>query len=256
MTKDTNKITATSPSQTGIEEQKKYLLRNNSEKIRLLKALKTKPDLITASIPGSGYAVMTAVLDVLPKKNLVVLDYGPNKALNKKMLAAEKIIFTTRHEMVETRFSCSGVKRAKYQGQPAFAAEIPDSVLYLQRREYFRIKPLVAYPVICKLNRGDQVVLKMKVIDIGVQGMSLLDEGLQLQVSKGDLFEACTLLLPANPSLTVDLEIRYMLTTNITKRQQINRIGGKFINIALNDEFKLQRFINMVQIEQNAMFND
>jgi len=75
-------------------------------------------------------------------------------------------------------------------------------------------------------------VLKMKVIDIGVRGMSLLDEELQLQVSKGDLFEACTLLFPANPSLTVDLEICYMLTTNITKRQQINHIGGKFINIA------------------------
>jgi len=253
MTKDTIEIVAVNQGQTGIEDQKKYLLRAKREKIRLLKALREKLDLITARIPGSGHAVMTAVLDVLPKKNLVVLDYGPNEALNKKMLAAEKVIFTARHEMVDTRFSCSGLKRVKYQGQPAFAAAIPDSVLYLQRREYFRIKPLVAFPVTCKLSREDQVVLKLKVIDIGIRGLSLLDKEFQLQVSKGVMFEACTLLLPANPSLEVELEVCYMLTTNMKEGQQISRVGGKFINISPTDEYKLQRFINMVQIEQNAI---
>lgn len=253
MTKDTNTTTAVNREQTGIEDQKKYLLRTSQERIRILNTLKEKPDLITARIPGNGHAVMTVVLDVLPKKNLLVLDYGPNEALNKKMLAAEKVIFTTLHEMVDTRFSCSGLKRVMYRGQPAFAAAIPDSVLYRQRREYFRIKPLVAFPVICKLRLEDQVVLKLKVIDISIRGLSLMDQDFQLHTSNGERFEGCTLLLPANPSLEVDLEVRYMLTTNMKEGQQINRVGGKFIELSLTDENILQRFINMVQIEHNAI---
>ncbi len=256
MTNDAHAETAVNRDKPGIENQEKYLLRSNREKINLLKALREKPDLITARIPGSGHAVMTAVLDVLPKRNLVVLDYGPSEALNKKMLAAEKIIFTTRHEMVETRFSCGALKRVKYLGQPAFVTAIPASVLYLQRREYFRIKPLISYPVTCELSREDQATLKLKVIDIGIRGLSLQDEEAQLPVSEGDLFEKCTLFLPANPKLEVDLEIRYMVTTNAKDGQKVNRIGGMFIKATQNDEYTLQRFINMVQMEQQAMSND
>ena len=75
----------------------------------------------------------------------------------------------------------------------------------------------------------------------------------QLQISTGERFEACTLRLPANPSLEVNLEARYMLTTQHKGKEKITRFGGKFIDISPVHEYKLQRFINMVQIKQNAI---
>jgi len=242
-----------SGSKTGIEDLEQYLLRSRRAVLPLLNAMKKKPDLITARIPSSDLSVMTAVLEVLPKKNLVILDYGSNEKLNKKLLAEERIVFTTRHDMVETRFSCDNVKRVKYKGEPAFAALIPASIMHLQRREYFRIKPLIQHPVYVSLLREDQYPLKLKAIDICIKGLSLEDSGSVLKVSEHDHIENCKLTLPANPSLTVNLEVRY--TTNILSKegQAANRIGGRFTNFNQSDEFTLQRFINMVQIEKNAI---
>lgn len=252
MENDENQKSTGSSGEPGLQEQEKFLLRTSKEVIRLLKSLSDKPDIITAKISGSDHSMMTAVLDVFPQKSLVVLDYGPNEALNKKMLAAEKIVFTTRHDMVETRFSCGELQRVKFKGEPAFAAPIPTSVLYLQRREYFRIKPLISHPVYCELNREDQVSGKLEVLDICIRGLSLHDEGDQWNLSEGDRLNGCKLILPANPNLTVNLEIQYTTTIVGKDNETTNRVGGKFTNLNQNEEFTLQRFINMVQLEQHA----
>ncbi|MCB1761323.1 MAG: flagellar brake protein [Gammaproteobacteria bacterium] len=240
-------------AKAGIEDLQKYLLQKNREIVQLLKALASKPDLITARIPSSSQSVITAVLDVLPAKNLVVLDYGPNESLNKKLLEADRVVFTTRHDMVETRFSCDGLRRVKYNNGPAFAAAIPQSIMYHQRRGYFRIKPLISHPVLCSLTLAEGVERKLKVIDIGVKGLALQDDAAQLEVEAGDLIGESTLALPANPSLKVDLEIRYTTPFVSKEGHSTHRVGAKFVGLKQREEFTLQRFINMVQMEQNAL---
>lgn len=253
MTINSDPKTAESIGKASVEETEKYLLRTKREIIPLLKALTKKPDPVTAKIPDSGHSVITAVLDVLPNKNLIVLDYSPVEALNKKLLAADRVICTTRHDMVETRFNCSKMKQVKYRGEPAFAAPLPDSVLHLQRRDYFRIKPLISHPAYLGLTTENDHVLKLKLIDIGVKGLSLQDDLFRLKVSMGEQFENCKLTLPANPSLSVNIELRYSTSISSKDGQATNRIGGRFINLNQSEEFTLQRFINMVQIEQNAL---
>ncbi len=47
-----------------------------------------------------------------------------------------------------------------------------------------------------------------------------------------------------------------MANISLKDGQATNRVGGKLTNLNQNDEFNLQRFINMVQIEQHAMSKD
>ena len=253
MTTNPDQTTAESIGKASVEDTEKYVLRTRREIIPLLKALTKKPDPVTAKIPDSTHTMITAVLDVLPNKNLMVLDYGPAEALNKKLLAADRVICTTRHEMVETRFNCSNLKQVKYKGEPAFAVPLPDSVLHLQRRGYFRIKPLTSHPAYLGLTLENDQVLNLKLIDIGIKGLSLQDNLFRLHTAQGKLFENCKLTLPANPSLNVNFELRYSASSSSRDGQEFNRVGGRFINLNPNDEFNLQRFINMVQIEQNAL---
>jgi len=237
-----------------MDDMEKYLLSTSRKVVPLLKALTRKPDLITVKIPNSEQSVLTAVLDVLTERNLLILDYGPSDSLNNKLLAAERIICTTLHDMVETRFSCGALKKVKYKGAPAFATPIPDSVLYIERREYFRIKPLISHPAYINLRLEDDQPVKLKITDIGVKGLSFTDTGSASRAAAGDRFENCRLILPANPSVLVTLEIRYR--TGNGKPEDGNardRVGAKFIDLNQGLEFTLQRFINMVQIEQNAM---
>jgi hypothetical protein len=39
----------------------------------------------------------------------------------------------------------------------------------------------------------------------------------------------------------------------VKEGQATNRIGANFVGLKQKDEFTLQRFINMVQMEQNAL---
>lgn len=235
-----------------MDGMEKYLLHTSREIVALLKALAKKPDLITARLPHTGHSVITAVLDILPGRNLLILDYGPNESLNNELLAAERIVCTAHHEMVETRFNCSNVQRVKYKGAPAFAVPVPDSVLYLQRRGYFRIKPLISHPAFISLMRDGEHPLKLQIIDIGIKGLSLADRGLISKVSVGDQIADCKLTLPANPSVNVNFEIRYITDISTKNGESVQRVGGRFIDLNPNGEFTLQRFINMVQIEQHA----
>jgi len=253
MKSDSSPDTPATAGKPEMEKREKYLLRTSRKIVPLLKAMAKKTDLVTARVPVGGYTVMTAVLDILPARNLIILDYGPDESLNKKLLAADQIVCTARHNFVETCFNCSGIKRVKYKGEPAFAAPIPDSVLHLERREYFRIKPLISHPAYISLTDENEQLFKLRIFDIGVKGLSMQDWEPRLKLSADEHYENCKLTLPANPSVTVNLEIRYTSSGSTENGDAAVRAGCRFINLNQNDELTLQRFINMVQLEQNAM---
>lgn len=239
-----------------IEEQDKYLIRSKLEITRVLNDLAKKPDIITAYFNHGKEYLLTAVISALPDRNLLVLDYGPDEHVNERALAADRVVCVTKHDNISIKFACRGLKRARFQGDKVFAAPIPESLFRLQRREFFRVKTPTVNPIICRIPVDDEQVLELPLVDISCGGIGMKDPGHRLDVEIRDILPGCAIELPDFGTLEVDLQVRNIANTPEKGNSDARRLGCAFLNLPLDRNVVVQRFINKVEVEQRALARD
>lgn len=230
-----------------IENHERYILHSEGEiRAQLLKLAK-KPDIITAYFNGGGNFILTAVLGVVKERNLVVLDVGPDDENTRKAIAADKLICTTKNMGVAVKFTVENLQSAKYQGKPAIAAPLPQSLYRLQRREFFRVQvPRINAPT-CEIPLDDGRSTTLKIIDISVGGLCMLVPEGSFQPKLREVYENCLIRLPEFGELNLDIEIRNKGTFHTSKNEAIPRVGAAFINLTMQDNLYLQRYIYHLQ---------
>lgn len=238
---------------SAIEEQEKYLLYSRTAIINVLHDLSKRPDIITAYFNGGKEYLLTAVLTVLPERELVVLDYGADEKQNLRMLAADRIVCVTKHDNISIKFSCEELQRAKFQDRQAFAARLPDTLFRLQRREFFRVSTPVFNPLKCRIPDVERGELELTIVDISVGGIGLLDPYFRVTQEIGTILRECSVDLAEFGLLHCDLQIRNSFMQAQNDGGKVRRVGCAFTNLTLDRNALLQRYIHRVQIEQKAI---
>ena len=242
-----------------VEAQEKYLVTKKKAIVQKLGMLAQKKCLITAQFSDGKNPLLTLILDVLKDKNLVILDYGPSESTNKKILGAKNIKFASQYEGVKTSFSTKKIVKAKYQGQPVFALPIPDAVLWLQRREFYRVKVPRGEPVRCQISLDDDNTADYSVLDIGVGGIGILDQQFSFGKRKGDVgsqLKDCNLVLPEAGEHEVTLEVRYHVPIDKHNRSEGQRVGFAFRELTYAAEAKIQQYMHTIELQKRRVAND
>lgn len=241
-----------------IEEQERYLIHSRLEIQRVLNELRKRPDIITAYFNQGKEYLLTAVLDVLPDRDLVVLDYGPDEKQNQRALDGGRLVCVTKHDNIDIKFTCDDLKRARYQGGQVFAAPLPASLYRLQRREYFRVSMPSVNPVLCEIPReGEEEPLALPLVDLSVGGVGLLDREQRLDTETRAPLPGCRIELPGFGALHCDLEVRNIVPLpGRDGRGKARRIGCAFGSLSMDQHVMVQRYIHKVQVEQNAVTAD
>ena len=105
-----------------IEDDEKFLIYSQTEIMQKLRMLQKNRSIVTAYFDDGKQTLLTAVIDVLTDKKMVLLDYGPDEAMNNALVAARKVVFKSQMQGVTAKFSIRDVKKAKYQGQAVLLA--------------------------------------------------------------------------------------------------------------------------------------
>jgi c-di-GMP-binding flagellar brake protein YcgR len=235
-----------------IPDQEQYLVHSRLEIVRVLQELSKRPDIITAYFNHGKEYALTAVLGVLTERDLLVLDYGADEKLNQRLMAADRITCVTKHDNIDVRFTVTGVQRAKFQNQPAFAALLPESVYRLQRREFFRVSTPIVNPLIVRIPQGNADPIELPMADISVGGVGLHDCELSFDAEPLTRLEGCGIELPGFGFVKVDLEVRNVSLQPLNDGSQVRRIGCAFLDMPLDVSARIQRYIHRLQIEQKA----
>lgn len=233
---------------TEIAEDDRFLLRSRPEIRSQLLNLAKKPDIITAYFDGGKSFILTAVLGVVKERNLVVLDVGPDDATTRRAIASGRLVCTTKHQGVPIKFSCENMQGAKYQGKPAIAAPMPESLYRLQRREFFRVVvPRINAPICdIPLEEGKRTI-SLKVVDLSVGGLCMIDPEGGFRPEMLDRYPGCLLHLPDYGELRVDLQIRNQGRFFSGSAEPVPRYGAAFENLTMSDNLYLQRYIYQLQ---------
>ncbi|MEZ2311126.1 flagellar brake protein [Paraburkholderia sp. RCC_158] len=114
-------------------------LRNPLEIGTFLRLLATRQDFLTADY-GNGQ-IITRVLDIDAKSKTFTFDYGASKTGNHAVLAASKLRFSALPDGVKVNFTTGKPHEISRDGIAAFEVELPQVLIRVQRREYFRVAP-------------------------------------------------------------------------------------------------------------------
>ncbi|WNV05734.1 flagellar brake protein [Candidatus Methylospira mobilis] len=142
--------------------------------------------------------ITTIITKILPDKNLFAIDVSADAALNEAIKTGGQLQFSATVNGVAVRFNTSSVTPATLAGHPVFAAPIPTSLYWRERRRSYRMPIPLVKPITCTMLLPGLNLDKFPVLDISQTGFALLDENqlVMSAVQVGHVFQGCQFSKP------------------------------------------------------------
>ena len=129
----------------------RFRVDSRVEIVYILRALMKSNALVTAYFNGGREFVVTAVLQVDGEHGSVILDSGSNRELNERLLHGREVSVVSSQDGIRVQFTTDRVTAVSFEGRLAFRLPLPDTIMKLQRREYYRLATPVVHPLKCEI---------------------------------------------------------------------------------------------------------
>ena len=234
-----------------------YLLYSRSEILFVLRSVLQKKCMLTVYFDGGRSFFLTSLLAISDDGNWLYFDVSNDPAVNGKALAANKLMFTTMLEKVKVQFSVSGFQEVPAGTRKAFACQLPETLLRLQRREHFRLTTPVASPLKCELGvplaGGGSEKLSLTLLDISGGGVGLMVPDAQAPLFKaGTTLPSCSIDLPNEGRVVTALGVRNVFPVETKNGSHYTRVGCEFVDLPGAHLNWVQRYITRVERERKA----
>lgn len=236
---------------SGQENWHDFRVESRREIISLLRGIGEKNQLIRMLIQGEADVAVTSVLDVDGDRNILYLDCSVNKEQNRRIVAAKRLSYETTLDKIRILFASEGAQETTYKNLPALKVAIPDTLIRLQRREYYRMATPVSNPVCVTIPMGG-APLAFPLADISCGGIAVLDNKLLLGNTIGNKYEGCRIELPDAGPVTTALQVRNLLDLTLLNNKTNRRVGCEFVDISRGNLANVQRYITKLERERNA----
>lgn len=234
------------------EDWKRYTVHSPREILSLLKTIRQQNLLINLSFDG-GEGMVTTILAINAASSQMILDGAQNEALNLRLCSGVNVNFSTSLNGVRISFSASKMALSLFEQRPALKLAMPQELIRLQRRDYFRIMMPIANPVYCVIPPSPELneeQLRATVIDLSCGGVALAENEGKLCMQIGDVMPDCRLLLHEVGPLVVTLEVCNSAEITLHNGVHKTRLGCRFIDIPANLPAVLQRYVLNLEREQ------
>lgn len=231
-----------------------FLLSARNEILFVLRALQAETARITIYFNEGRDFLLTTLVAI--EEDAIVLDYGSDAAMNRKALEADKLFCATQLEKVKIQFILRGMTAVSYEGRPAFRAIFPETVLRLQRREFYRLTVPVARPLRCILPYqtadGSRAQLEVKVMDISGGGLAIMSPPEGIGFHSDAEFPNCRLELPEVGIIVATLKVCNVFEITLRNGSNVKRAGCQFKAMPGSMLTLVQRYIIKVERERKA----
>ncbi|AWI75219.1 MAG: flagellar brake protein [Azoarcus sp.] len=238
------------------DEEEKYLLQSPREIRQLLTSLVTGRALVSAQLTPGNQSFLTAVLGLADDDTALLLDGSTDESINTRIEQAAQITCITQLHNIRIQFQVENPARIQVDGRPAFRALLPDSVLRLQRREFYRLQTPVTQSVICELpiagGTGGGMPVEVRIIDISSGGIAIAVPPSDFVFEPHMEFPGCTLRLPEAEPIRTRLVVRNLFRLVNRNGIEMQRAGCEFLDLPRNADSIIQRYILKIERTRNA----
>jgi c-di-GMP-binding flagellar brake protein YcgR len=223
--------------------------------VALLRQIAEKNQLIRMLIKGEADVCVTSILDVDPDTNTMVLDRPVSREQIERMVVAGTVRCETSLDKIRILFGADGLREISYDGGTAVRANIPASLIRLQRREFYRMATPVSNPVRVTIPLAAELGGKLETFplaDISCGGIAILDNKQVLGTTIGETYIGCRLELPEIGPVMTSLQVRNSLDLTLLNNKTNRRLGCQFVDISRGNLAAVQRYITKLERERNA----
>jgi flagellar brake protein len=238
----------TSPGAGNANAEERFRVASRLEIVGYLRQIAERHEQVGVEF-GQRDFIVTALLDVDSQAGRIVCDYGADANAMNRLLRASSLRLATQLDHVGVRFESGPAAPASLDGAPAFVIELPSSILRIQRREGYRLRVPLGRPLRCEIadpqSPGKRLAVRVR--DISVCGMSLVDLPVHWRVASGTIYRECTVVLPDGlGTLRVDLEVMH------APQSAGARCGCRFISPGQATATRIQRYITRIERDLHA----
>ncbi|MFL6673481.1 MAG: flagellar brake protein [Massilia sp.] len=242
-------------SNSELENWHDYEVESRREIIALLRQISEKHQLIRMLVHGEADVCVTSILQVDPDSNSLILDRSVNREQNERIVKARRMTCETSLDKIRILFAADNLRESAFDGGTALRADIPPTLIRLQRREYYRMPTPVSNPVRALIPMPPELgggTSAFPLADISCGGIAILDNKLQLDNTVGQTFTNCRIDLPEVGPVTTTLQIRNSLDLTMLNNKTNRRLGCQFVDISRGNLAAVQRYITRLERERNA----
>lgn len=236
------------------DDYTQYLLRDHKEIVFILRQLAARRNNITAYFGDAQKFLLTTLLGISQDEKEIFLDLGPDTALNAQAIASQHLLCLTQLEKVKIQFPLDKFELSQFERYPALRCALPDMILRLQRREYYRLAAPSSHPLACRIpiTPGSNNRIEARVLDISGGGIAVIVPPRELDFQTEHEFPDCRLELPEFGFITATLRIRNIFKITQPNGTEVLRAGCQFVDLSPAVANTIQRYILKVERERKA----
>jgi len=233
------------------------VLRGKTDIVYNLRSLVQKRAMISAFIDASADSFLTAILDVNPDNDTLILDAASSDVINDRVDGTEQLICVTQLDKIKIQFAATRPVRINHEGHTAFRIALPEVLLRLQRREYYRLIASNPHSLSCLIpvsSGGEKRMVSMEatVLDISSGGLAILLPPNEPTLEPETILNDCRLMLPETGPIVTSLRVRNIFRITNRDGSTMLRAGCEFTDLPASMASTIQRYILKAERERNA----
>lgn len=233
-----------------------FRVHSRKEMLSILQDLAEKGTHVALYYDAAHNFIMTTVLAAT--EDGIWLDVGPFPPDNKRVLLSDKLTLVSLHQHVKIQFEAHEIQSALFDDAEAFFIELPEYLIRIQRREYYRLSIPPGTSIKCLIplrprNPAEPEEFaaprEFPVFDISRGGIALLCEEGETELQPGMKFQDCRISLPDIGFLTATLHVKNNVSFTIRNNMVKVRVGCELHHLSNSMQALLQRYVNQLQSE-------
>lgn len=238
------------------EDTARYLLRERTEVLYVLRALAAARALVSVRLLPGTDSFLSTVVSVADDGSSLLLDGSAEERTNARIERAERLDCATRLDRIRVEFTLSGHRLSHEDGRPGFRVPLPEEVLRLQRREFFRLQMPATHSITCVLPLpaidGEARRTELRILDISGGGIAVVVPPTGIEFGPGSEFRHCQLNLPDSTPIHARLVVRSLFRITTGNGIEMLRAGCQFLDMPRGAEDQIQRYIMRAERERQA----
>lgn len=244
----------------GIDQQ--YVIHNVKAIGQILADLLKSKTTLKVSFNHGNDVYLSSVIAIDTVNHAVFLDIGRDEAFNVRLLASPQVTFE-KDDGIRVRWVSNRVVAANMSDGKAIKIAQPQSMIRLQRREFFRIPTAIIDPVLCHIPLPDpkhpdkDKVLELTLVNISIGGVGATAIGvLDPSFRPGATFSNCKMDFPDIGMTNLKLEVMSVSPIPMKDGTVKHRIGLRYVDPSRGNEGLIHRYTYALERAAMAIAND
>lgn len=234
-----------------------FILNNPLEILRNLQALTKQGGFVSVYFDRGENFFLSTVLAVDENRRSIVIDAPRQEEVLQQALQAGVATLCANLDRIKIQCHLQRLLPETWEERKALVSLLPEKMLRLQRREFFRIQTPLLNPLRCRLIRqhgdGRSEVFDFPLHDISGGGVCLIAPiEMAEKFSLGELFADCRLDIPGESVLSVNLRVRELAQLEMHDGQPQLRLGCEFFNLPGTRLSLIERYITRQERSSKA----